>query len=133
MSPVLDTWPSANISCCVVTDGERILGLGDQGANGLPIPIGKLALYSSCAGIPPAACLPLCLDVGTDNGGLLKDPRYVGRRKRRERGDKYDRLVEEVVGALKEKYGEKVLIQVRVALRLGHRAEKRIPGFQVVV
>jgi len=108
---VLDTWPHQNVSCVVVTDGERILGLGDLGANGLPIPIGKLALYSACAGINPAECLPLCVDVGTENEALLKDPRYVGRRKRRERGHKYDELIDEVVTSLKEKYGDKVLIQ----------------------
>lgn len=106
---LFDNLDHKNVRVIVVTDGERILGLGDLGANGMGIALGKLSLYTACAGVPPEQCLPVMLDVGTDNDELRNDPLYLGTREKRVRGKEYLKLLEEFVEAVKDAFPNALL------------------------
>ncbi|HYD19010.1 MAG TPA: NAD-dependent malic enzyme [Patescibacteria group bacterium] len=130
---ILDNWPEKDVRAIVVTDGQRILGLGDLGANGMGIPIGKLALYTIAGGLDPQKALPVMFDIGTNNDILRNDPMYLGYPERRIQGAAYDALMQEFVEAVREKFPKAMLqfedFKTENAFRLLNEYRDKIPSF----
>jgi len=108
---ILKNWPERNVQLVVVSDGERTGAAGDLGVQAVSVPISKLSLYTACAGVSPAVCLPVVIDTGTDNEEFLRSPFYVGMRHRRVRGDPYYELLDEFLTAVRRRYGNTTIIQ----------------------
>lgn len=130
---ILDNWPEADVRQIVVTDGQRILGLGDLGANGMGIPIGKLALYTIAGGLDPQKALPVMFDVGTNNDIMRSDPMYLGYPHKRLEGAEYDDLMKEFVDAVKGKFPKAMLqfedFKTENAFRLMNEYRDKITSF----